>query len=144
MFWKAVGALAAATAAVVGVRMYKEHEAQALNEAAAAGTVYAVKLRFKGAGTGGPITIEQIQTMLDNVFGKSSLEVGSSVTDSSKKTITYLVAVALPTNVKGAGLSAVPAPWAPGILEQFEPVGTVSQGLTLGAPSITTTGTAAA
>ena len=134
MFWKVVGTVAAAGAAVLGFRAWKGHEASSMALSIQPGQVYAVKLRYKGAGAGGPITISMIQAYLDKTFGQSSLEVGTSVTDSTKKEITFLVMGALPANGTGAGLASVPAPWAPATLEQFELVGTAAQGITMGAP----------
>ena len=142
--WKLIGTIAAAGAAVLGWKAWKGREAGAMPVSIQPGQVYAVKLAYKGAGAGGPITLAMIQAYLDKTFGQSSLEVGTSVTDATKKTITFLVMGALPANGTGAGLAAVPAPWAPATLEQLEFVGTSAQGISLGIPATTSTDAATA
>lgn len=72
-----------------------------------AGHGYAVVLGYTGAGLGGPLSSQQVQSILDSgPAGVGVLQVSGTSTDPSKKTISYVIGAMQSIS----GTSAVLAP----------------------------------
>lgn len=75
-----------------------------------AGHGYTVVLGYSGQGVGGPLSVSEIQTALDEgSAGVGVLKVSGASTDANAKTVTYLIGAL--QNVHGDASALAPASW---------------------------------
>lgn len=107
MIGKLAAGIAAVFATVEGVRWWRKKHAWTQ---LIAGHGYTVVLGYSGQGVGGPLSVAEIQSYLDQgSAGVGTLSVSSASTDPNAKTITYLVGAL--QNVHGDASALAPASW---------------------------------